>query len=437
MAKKNTQKQKHPGFTFIRSSSGIYEYTLNKNSLTVLIKEDHSVPVATFMVTYRVGSRNEVVGNTGSTHILEHMMFKQSKNYPRDYSKTLLDKGARQNATTWMDRTNYFHTLPIEYLEDNIGYEADRMRGAIFLKKDLDTEMVVVRNEYERGENEPLYALDKVIWSTAYQAHPYHHSTIGWRFDIENSTVESLKDFYDTFYWPNNATVTIIGDIKTGDALALVKKYFEKVPRSPKPIPAMLTKEPKQEGPRRVIVSRLGETNIVGIGHKIPPALHRDTYSLQILGTILASGKSSRLYRKLVDKGLAANVSLFGMPLHDEGLVVAYVWPNKGILHEQVEKLVLAEYEIVKRSGVTEDEIKKAQAQIISELSFSRDGSYAIAGSLNEAIAVGDWTFYTNFLKEIAKIKMEDVKRVANQYLIERNSTTGFFIAGNIQNKIK
>lgn len=430
-------KQKHPGFSFVRSSGGIHEYTLNKNGLSVLVKEDHSVPVVTFMVTYRVGSRNEVVGNTGSTHILEHMMFKVSKNYPRDHARTFLEKGARQNATTWLDRTNYFHTLPVEYLEDNIGYEADRMRGALFLKKDLDTEMVVVRNEYERGENDPHQALDKEIWATAFQAHPYHHSTIGWKSDIENSTVESLKKFYDTFYWPNNVTVTIIGDVETGKALSLVKKYFEKVSRSPNPIPPMLMKEPKQEGPRRLVVSRPGETNIVGIGHKIPPALHEDTHSMQVLGTILASGKSSRLYRKLVDGGLATSVSVFGLPFHDEGLSVTYARLVRGVKHEQVEKVILSEYKQIKKSGVTKSEIKKAQAKIMCEFSFLGDGSYAVAGSLNETIAMGDWTFYTEFLGKIAKVGAGDIKRVANQYLVEHNSTTGYFVASKDVSHIK
>jgi len=205
------------GFTKIKELGGIEEYRLDSNGLTVLLMEEHSAPVVTFMVTYRVGSRNEVTGTTGATHLLEHLMFKGTEKYNKEngnhIDQFIGNVGARKNATTWMDRTNYYESLPSEHLELSVDFESDRMRNLRLREEDRQSEMTVVRNEFEQAENNPLYALDKEIWAAAFQAHPYHHSTLGWRSDIENVPIEKLRAFYDTFYWPNNATVTIIGDL--------------------------------------------------------------------------------------------------------------------------------------------------------------------------------------------------------------------------------
>ncbi|MCH7762233.1 MAG: insulinase family protein [Candidatus Marinimicrobia bacterium] len=420
------------GFKYVQSSGGIDEYKMELNSLTVLLMEDHSAPVATFMVTYHVGSRNEAVGYTGSTHLLEHLMFKGSKKFNKKNGTAiwtmLQNVGARINATTWTDRTNYFELLPSEHLETAIAIEADRMRHAFLRDEDRQPEMTVVRNEFERGENDPFDVLDKNIWATAYQAHPYHHSTIGWRSDIENVSTERLKEFYDTYYWPNNATVTIIGDFEADKALKLVKKYFGRHKNSPKEIPEMYTTEPKQEGPRRLSIKRSGETGIVGIAHKSPPGLDEDTYSFQILSKILGGGKSSRLYRKIIDKGLATGLFMWDFPFKDNGLFITYVFMTPGTDHAEVEKIVLDEYDNIKENGISEEEIKRAKAQINSEMAFSRDGSYSIASALNEAIAIGEWKFYTTYNNKIAAVTVEDIKRVAITYLQEEQSTTGYFI---------
>ena len=177
-------------FNQVKESGGITEYQHKKNGLTVLFLENHNAPVITFMVTYRVGSRNEAIGHTGSTHLLEHLMFKGSEQFNKEEGtaiwNVLQDVGAMINATTWFDRTNYFELLPKKHLQQAVKIEADRMRSAFIRDDDRKSEMTVVRNEFERGENDPWEALDKNIWATAYQAHPYHHSTIGWRSDIEN-----------------------------------------------------------------------------------------------------------------------------------------------------------------------------------------------------------------------------------------------------------
>ena len=425
-------KSQANGFEYIESSVGIEEYKMSSNDLTVLLMEDHSAPVVTFMVTYHVGSRNEAIGYTGSTHLLEHLMFKGSRSFNKKRNTAiwtvLQNVGARINATTWLDRTNYFELLPSEHLETAIAIEADRMRNAFLREEDREPEMTVVRNEFERGENDPFDALDKNIWATAYQAHPYHHSTIGWRSDIENVSTERLREFYNTYYWPNNATVTIIGDFEKEDALKLVRKYFGKHKKSPHNIPEMYTTEPKQEGPRRFVIKRKGETGIVGIAHKSPNGLNNDTYALQILSKILGGGKSSRLYRKIVDKGLATSLFMWDFPFKDNGLFATYVFMTPDTDHGEIEQLVLDEYDNIKLNGIKNDEIKRAKAQIRSEMAFSRDGSYSIASALNEAIAIGDWKFYTTYSAKISAVTAEDIKNAANKYLQENLSTTGYFI---------
>ena len=427
MAKVNVE-----GYDYVKSSGGIEEYKLLSNGLSVLLMEDHSAPVATFMVTYHVGSRNEAIGYTGSTHLLEHLMFKGSTEFNKDDGTpiwtVLQNVGAQINATTWVDRTNYFELLPSEHLERAIRIEADRMRNAFIREADRQSEMTVVRNEFERGENDPFSAVDKNIWATAYQAHPYHHSTIGWKEDIENVSIERLKAFYDTFYWPNNATVTIIGDFDSAEALKMVEKHFGKFTASPEKIPEMYTKEPKQEGPRRIIIKRSGQNAIVGIAFKTPEGSHEDTYPIQIMSSILGNGKSSRLYKSIVDKGLATSLFMWDFPFHDNGLFITYVFLTPGTDPEEVENIVWEELESLKKNGVTKEEVERAQAQIRADEAFSRDGSYSVASQLNESIAMGDWTYYTTFVERIEKVTPEDVKRVANTYLIEDQSTTGIFI---------
>ena len=430
MSPKNNQI--FPGFKFVKSSGGIEEYTLQKNDLTVLVLEDHSAPVATFMVTYHVGSRNEAIGYTGSTHLLEHLMFKGSRNFNKEKGTAIWTElqniGAQINATTWNDRTNYFEVVPSEHIEKAIAIEADRMRFAFLRDEDRQPEMTVVRNEYERGENSPFDVLDKNIWATAYLAHPYHHSTIGWRSDIENISTDRLQEFYHTYYWPNNATATIIGDFNKAEALALIKNYFGEHNASKNNIPEMYTEEPEQEGPRRTAVKRAGQTGVVGVGHKTQEGLHEDTYAFQLLGKILSEGKTSRFYKTIVDQGLATSLLMYDFPFKDNGMFITYIFLTPDTDHQTVEDIVLEEYKKIINGGVTKEEIARAKAQTRASVAFSRDGSYAVASALNEAIAIGDWTFYTTFMDHIEKVSTKDIQRVAKKYLVEEKSTTGWFI---------
>jgi zinc protease len=405
---------------------------MTSNGLTILLKEDHSAPVATFMVTYEVGSRNEAIGYTGSTHLLEHLMFKGSNKFNTDKGNSvfqiLQSLGARMNATTWLDRTNYYETLPSSELETAIEIEADRMRNAYIKEEDRQSEMTVVRNEFERGQNNPSSVLDEHIWATAYHAHPYHHSTIGWKADIENVSIERLKAFYDTFYWPNNATATVVGDFETGEALAMIKKYFGRIRKSTKEIPQVYTTEPAQEGQRTVTLKRAGQQGIVGLAHKSPSATHEDAASFIVLSSILSSGKNSRFYKNITDKGLTTNIFIWDSLFKDPGLFAVYANLAPGVEHKAVEDALVAEYESIKKGGVTDEEVSKAKAQLVASMKFRQDGSMAVAGSLNEAIASGDWTLYTRYEDLINSVTAESIKEIVNKYFLEDLSTVGYFI---------
>jgi zinc protease len=418
--------------TFVKAAGGISEYRLDANNLTVLLLEDHSAPVLTFMVTYRVGSRNESIGTTGATHLLEHLMFKGSVHYNNDLGTgfdTQLDKiGANNNATTSLDRTNYYEDLPSDHLELAVQLESDRMRGLLLRESDRRPEMTVVRNEFERGENDPIEALDKEITAAAFVAHPYHHPTIGWRSDIEQVPIEKLRAFYDTYYWPDNATVTIIGDFKPAAALGLLKKYYGVIPASPRPFPAVYTEEPAQQGPRRVIVKRPGELGVVGLAYKATAGLHPDHPALAVLGDILTDGKTSRLYRALVDTNIAVSADVYTGFTHDPSLFTFYARLAPGSTHEQVEKIILAELTKLKDGGVTPEEVARAVSKETASTAYARDGAFAIASQINEDIAAGDWTAYLTQPEKIKAVTVDDVNRVARTYLVEDQSTTGWFI---------
>ncbi len=420
------------GFTLIKSLGGIDEYRLDANGLSVLLLSDRTAPVATFMVTYRVGSRNEVTGTTGATHLLEHLMFKGSPNFNRakgnSIDQFLESVGAQYNATTYLDRTNYYAQVGSEHLEGYMAIESDRLRNLWLHEDDRRPEMTVVRNEFEIGENDPTQALDKEIFAAAFQAHPYHHSTIGWRSDIEKVSIEKLREFYDTFYWPDNATATIIGDFDPAAALALVKKYYGAYPKAPKPIPQVYTEEPEQTGPRRVMVQRAGELGTVGVSWKSPAGSHPDYPALQVLGMIMGSGKTSRFYRALTDKNLTTSVSSEPGFFHDPSLFQVYANLAPNATHEAVEKIILDEVTKVKTDGVTDAEVATALGKIRASTAYGRDGSFAIASGINEDIATGDWTLFITLDVALAKVTATDVKRVANLYLDHNKSTTGWFV---------
>ena len=420
------------GFTFKQTLGGMTEYQLDANGLRVLLKADKSAPVVTFMVTYHVGSRNEVTGTTGATHLLEHLMFKGTERFNRSkgtgFDQVLERVGAETNATTWLDRTNYFATVPTNALPLLVEIEADRMRNLSLIEEDRRPEMTVVRNEFERGENNPIGALDKELWAAAFQAHPYHHDTIGWRSDIEKVPITKLREFYDTFYWPNNATVTVIGNFEPALALEAIKQHYGAIPKAPHAFPEVYTEEPEQSGPRRVMVRRAGELGVVALAYKIPQGTHADFPAIEVLSAILTQGKTSRCYRALTDKNLTLEVDAQTSFTRDPSLHTTYAVLANGAKHEDVEKRLVAEIERVKKDGVTAIEVETAAAGLLTEQAFARDGSFAQAQAINECIAVGDWTLFVSLGDKIKAVTPSDVQRVAIKYFIEKHSVTGWFV---------
>ena len=420
------------GFTFVRTVAGISEYTLDSNGLQVLVVPQKAVPVATFMVTYHVGSRNEVTGTTGATHLLEHLMFKGTAKHDRSlgtgFDQVLERIGAETNATTWLDRTNYYATVSANALPLLIEVEADRMRNLSLREDDRRPEMTVVRNEFERGENMPTQALSKELWAAAFQAHPYHHDTIGWRSDIEQVPIEKLRAFYDTYYWPNNATVTVIGDFDTAATLGHIREHYGKISKSPHPFPEVYTKEPEQTGQRRVIVKRGGELGVVALAHKTPEATHPDWAALEVLSAILTSGKVSRCYRELTDKNLTIVVEAELGFHRDPSLHLLFAELAQDAKPEVVERKLVAVIDKIKAEGVTAAEVQTAIAGWVADRAFDSDGTFALASEINECIAIGDWTLFTSMEAKIKAVTPADVQRVAKQYFVEKRSVAGWFV---------
>ncbi len=355
------------GFTKVQEAKGIVEYRLDRNGLKVLLSENHAKPVVTFMSLFHVGSRNEAVGFTGSTHFLEHLMFKGTPTHnPQDGNgvfEMMKPLGNLLNATTWFDRTNYFECVPAEHLPLCIELEADRMRNLMLRVDDRNSEMTVVRNEMERGENEPDRVMMGEMFAVSFREHPYHHPTIGWRSDVEGVSLERMKEFYDVFYWPNNCTVMVRGAFDTVETLELIAKFYGQIPSSPQPIPTVYTVEPPQEGERRFEIVRAGDLPRVWAGFHIPQASHPDTYALAAMRAVLggSGAKSSRLYKRMVDSGLCSSASASHMELRDPGLFMVNGTVSAGHTVEEVEAALYEEIAKLAAEPVTLEELNRAQ----------------------------------------------------------------------------
>ncbi|MBO9585313.1 MAG: insulinase family protein [Flavobacterium sp.] len=419
-------------FKKIKELGGIEEYFYQPNGMNVLLLQDNVSPVVTVQIVYRVGSKHEVLGNTGSTHLLEHLMFKGTPTFNKKNGSTITDvlqnTGAELNATTWYDRTNYYETLPSDKIALALQIEADRMRNSLLLKEDKEAEMTVVRNEFERGENDPNSLLDKEIWAAAYIAHPYHHSTIGWKSDIEKAPIEVLHNFYNTYYWPDNATLTIIGDFKKENVFELIEQYFGKITKAPNPMPQPYTEEPQQYGPRIIVVKKPGELGVVNKAFKIPGALHEDLPALNILGEIIGSGPSAVLSKTFVDTQMGIYAYANATNFKEVGLFTIGVGFPTSSKHEDIDAKISEVIAKIQKDGVTQDEVNRVVAKISAQTILSRDGSGVIASDLNEAIASGDWTDYVTGVDRLKKVTPADVLRVAQKYLVEDQSTTGYFV---------
>jgi zinc protease len=421
------------GIKKIDSAAGIDEYRM-RNGLKILLRENHSAPVVSFMLVYRVGSRNEAVGHTGSTHFLEHMMFKGTKKFnPASGSgvmETFSRVGALLNATTWLDRTNYYECVPSEYLQLCIQVEADRMRNLNLRQEDRDSEMTVVRNEFERGENNPGSALSKELTALAFREHPYHHPTIGWRTDVEYVPLERLKQFYDTYYWPDNATAIVVGDFDSDKTLRLIEKYFGKIPKSPKPIPQVYTVEPPQEGERRVELRRAGDLPQLIMGYHTPQADHKDTYALSVMQSVLGdSGKrSSRLYKALVEQGLATSCYASNGEFRDPFLFTLGATLAPGKTFEEVESVIYAEIDRLTKEDCSEEELYRIKQSNRKGTILSNADPQSFANMICASESVATWRWLVEYDDNVDAVTPADIRRVASTYFDKTNRTVAHFI---------
>ena len=419
-------------FTKITEYEGITEYKLNSNDLKVLVVPRRAAPVVAFMVVYRVGSRNEAVGHTGSTHLLEHLMFKGTPTYNKQngtqIAGVLQKQGAVFNADTWFDRTRYYEMLPSDQLEMAIHLEADRMRNSFISDEDRQSEMTVVRNELERGENDPAGILDERIWAAAFREHPYHHPTIGWRADVEGVPTERLKEFYNVYYHPNNATAIVVGDFDEQTALDLIAQHFNAIPASAHLIPPMYTVEPPQEGENRFVLRRAGQLGVVELGWRTPEGRHSDVSALSVLDHVLSAGVTSRLYQALVETQLALGATSHAYALLDPGLFTLTITLRPGVTHEQVEQVALGEIEKLKTELVTEAELRKAKNIILTHLIYLRDSPFGVVSALGEAEGMADWKDYVDFPNKIEAVTASDIQRVVQQYFVNDARTVGYFV---------
>lgn len=410
----------------------VCEYTM-ENGLKVVLCENRTAPVVTFLVLYKVGSRNEGVGYTGATHFLEHMLFKGTKKHNADKGNGIDDLltqiGAYWNATTWFDRTSYFEIVPREFFDLCTELEADRMRNLMLRQSDRDSEMSVVRNELERGENYPEEALEKELYAVAFREHPYHHPTIGWRSDVEGVPLDRLRKFYDTYYWPNNSTVVVLGDFKKEDALATIQKHFGKIKSSPEPIPQVYTTEPAQEGERRFEICRAGDLPRVWMGFHVPEASHEHNYTLAAIRHILGSTyeRSTRLYKALIETGLAVDVFCRHDELRDPGLFIIGASLNPGVKMKKVEDAILAEIEKLATDSVTDAELNRVKSANRKGTILAMADPSSLAFLLGEAESKADWKWLMRYDDRFEEISREDVKEVTATYFTRTNRTVGYF----------
>lgn len=415
-------------------ATGLKEYKLKTNGLQILLAEKHDTPVATVMLVYRVGSRNEAVGYTGSTHFLEHMMFKGTKAHDPALGTGIDDLlkpiGGLNNATTYYDRTYYYEVVPASGLKTCLELEADRMRNALLRESDRQSEMTVVRNELERNENYAATVLDTQVFATAFREHPYHHPVIGWRSDVEGVPTARLRQFYKDFYYPDNATLIVIGDFKTKETLANIADFFGKVPKSAKPFPTVYTVEPKQEGERRFVVQRGEELPKIMFAYHVPKAVDKNSYPLTVLASILGdhSRQSSRLYKNLVEPGLASQAAACHYMLRDPGLFTLYASANEGVTLAKIEEKVKAELKKLALNPVSDLELERAKKAVWKKMKLQAADPVGMAEELAESIAVADWHWWLNFEKNIKAVSKADIQRVAELYFSDSNCTVGNYL---------
>jgi zinc protease len=412
------------------------------NGLKVLIQEEHTAPLASVWCWYKVGSKDERPGLTGVSHWVEHMNFKGTANIPRDQVKGIIEQfGGSWNGYTWIDQTTYFETATRDALDRMLFIEAERMASCLYHPDDCESERTVIISELQGGENDPDQLLDQELTATAFKAHPYRHPTIGWLPDLQTMTREDLYGYYRRYYVPNNATLVIVGDVDTDEALRRVDHHFAGITAGEPPA-RMRTVEPEQTGERRLAIRKEGTTAYLKVGYHAPSATGEHFVPLLILDAVLTGAKglnlwssfrvpppqrSARLYRALVERGLASTVSGALLPTAQPFLYTLSATATEGVPLASVESALLEALDAVARDGITVAELAKAKAQLRARLVFDNDSVTNIAHQLGYFETVASVDFFSTLPARIAAVAVEGVAAAARAVLQPSNRTVGWF----------
>ncbi len=414
--------------TKVREVEGITEYRL-PNGLRILLFPDPSKPTITVNITYLVGSRFENYGETGMAHLLEHLMFKGTPKHPH-IDQQFNARGVRYNGSTWLDRTNYYEIFQAS--DDNLAWaldmEADRMENSFIARSDLDSEMTVVRNEFEEGENSPFSVMLKRMQSVAYDWHSYGRPTIGNRSDIENVDIAHLQAFYRLYYQPDNAVLLVAGKFDPKKALALIARDFGPIVKPTRPRPVFWTVEPTQDGNREFTVRRKGDIQIIGMAYHVPSSLHKDSDPLSFAAFILGQVPTGRLHKEIVEKGLASQVFSYPLMGHDPGLQIFGAVVKKGDAIEPVKQAMENVIEHFGDAPPTKEEMDRARLTMANEIDKTLANTESLGVELSEYIALGDWRLFFLSRDKLATVTPQEVAEVSKHYFKRDNRTTGYFL---------
>jgi zinc protease len=412
------------------------------NGLKVLVQEVHTAPLASVWCWYRVGSKDEMPGVTGVSHWCEHMNFKGTRNIPRDQVKGIIEKfGGSWNGYTWIDQTTYLETASKDALDRMLFIEAERMDACLYDPADCESERTVIISELQGGENDPEQQLDTEVTAAAFKVHPYHHPTIGWLSDLQTMTRDDLYGHYRRYYVPSNATLVIVGDVDTDDVLKKVEKQFGAI--APGTLPSRVRQvEPDQQAERRVVLRKEGTTAYWKAAFHAPsfedpsffPLLVADAVLNGAAGLNIWSGggvsrpqRSARLYRALVDKGLASNVSGSLMPTQHPYLYGISAGVAEGRTLAAVEEAVVGEIDRLRSDGITPEELAKVQAQLRARFIYDGDSVTDIAHQIGYFETISSWPAYHSLRSRLDAVTIEQVHAAAQKYLVPANRTIGWF----------
>jgi len=409
------------------SSLPKFETKTLKNGLQiVVIPLENETGVVSTDIFYKVGSRNEIMGKTGIAHMLEHMNFKSTKNLDAgEFDKEVKSIGGVNNASTSFDYTHYYIKSSTKNMGKSIELYAELMENLNLKDEEFQPERDVVAEERRwRTENSPMGYLYFELFNNAYTYHPYHWTPIGFMNDIQTWTIDDIKKFHSTYYQPNNAIIIVTGDVKAKDVFKKVKKEFAKI-KNKVEIPKFKFVEPEQDGAKRVIVHKESEVEMLAITFHIPNYMHKDQVTLSVISEILYSGKSSRLYKKMVEeKRLVNSIYAYNMENIDPGLFIFLATCNPGIKAKDVEKELLKEIELMKTTKVTKAELDKVKINTKADFIYSLESSTSVANLFGSYLVRGDITPLLTYEEDVKKVTAKKVQEAAKKYFNFNKSTT-------------